>query len=118
VDTREVQAALGRQLQDPPVTLGRNRIPAHMHTAGEKARYLIVLTPRLSPVIAALQSDRDPAQEVSTKLRSSTARSQICSALSLSMMIMGPPQRGQDHEPGGWGKAGHREDEGGWAAST
>ena len=36
---------------------------AHTYTAGEKARYLIVLTPRLSALIAALQSDRDPAHE-------------------------------------------------------
>lgn len=34
---------------------------AHTFTAGEGARYLIVLTPRLSALIAALQADRDPA---------------------------------------------------------
>ena len=33
---------------------------AHTYTAGADARYLIVLTPRLSALIAALQSDRDP----------------------------------------------------------
>ena len=36
---------------------------AHTYTAGEKARYLIVLTPRLSALIAALQSNRDPAHQ-------------------------------------------------------
>ena len=34
---------------------------AHTYTAGEDARYLIVLTPRLSALIAALQADRNPA---------------------------------------------------------
>src|SRR5215470_7989994 len=33
---------------------------AHAYTAGQGARYLIVLTPRLRALIAALQSDRDP----------------------------------------------------------
>jgi hypothetical protein len=33
---------------------------AHTYTAGQGARYLIVLTPRLRALIAALQSDRDP----------------------------------------------------------
>lgn len=36
---------------------------AHTYTAGEDARYLIVLTPRLSALIAALQADRDPARQ-------------------------------------------------------
>jgi len=36
---------------------------AHTFTAGEGARYLIVLTPRLSGLIAALQADRDPAHQ-------------------------------------------------------
>ena len=35
----------------------------HTYTAGEKARYLIVLTPGLSALIAALQSDHDPAHQ-------------------------------------------------------
>src|SRR5258708_1230261 len=34
---------------------------AHTYTAGDGARYLIVLTPRLSALIAALQADHDPA---------------------------------------------------------
>jgi quercetin dioxygenase-like cupin family protein len=36
---------------------------AHTYTASEGARYLIVLTPRLSALIAALQADRDPAHQ-------------------------------------------------------
>lgn len=35
----------------------------HTYTAGAGARYLIVLTPRLSALIAALQADRDPAHQ-------------------------------------------------------
>jgi mannose-6-phosphate isomerase-like protein (cupin superfamily) len=33
---------------------------AHTYTSGVNARYLIVLTPQLSALIAALQADRDP----------------------------------------------------------
>src|SRR5258708_25308489 len=36
---------------------------AHTFTAGGDARYLIVLTPRLSALIAALQADRDPERQ-------------------------------------------------------
>lgn len=36
---------------------------AHTYTAAEGARYLIVLTPRLSALIAALQADRDPSRQ-------------------------------------------------------
>jgi mannose-6-phosphate isomerase-like protein (cupin superfamily) len=36
---------------------------AHTYTAGSSARYLIILTPRLSALIAALQADRDPAHQ-------------------------------------------------------
>ena len=36
---------------------------AHTYTAGPEARYLIVLTPRLSALIAALQADRDPVHQ-------------------------------------------------------
>ena len=36
---------------------------AHTYAAGENACYLIVLTPRLSALIAALQADRDPAHQ-------------------------------------------------------
>jgi quercetin dioxygenase-like cupin family protein len=35
----------------------------HTYSAREDARYLIVLTPRLSALIAALQADRDPAHQ-------------------------------------------------------
>jgi quercetin dioxygenase-like cupin family protein len=36
---------------------------AHTYTAGDDARYLIVLTPRVTALIAALQADRDPAHQ-------------------------------------------------------
>ena len=36
---------------------------AHTYTAGNDARYLIVLTPRLRDLIASLQADRDPAHQ-------------------------------------------------------
>jgi quercetin dioxygenase-like cupin family protein len=36
---------------------------AHTYTAGRDARYLIVLTPRLSNLIKALQADRDPGHQ-------------------------------------------------------
>ncbi len=36
---------------------------AHTYTAGSDARYLIILTPRLRALIAALQVDRDPAHQ-------------------------------------------------------
>ena len=36
---------------------------AHTFTAGPSARYLIVLTPRLSALIAALQADREPGHQ-------------------------------------------------------
>ena len=35
----------------------------HTYTAGQGARYLIILTPRLKALIAALQADRDPARQ-------------------------------------------------------
>ena len=35
----------------------------HTYSAGAGARYLIILTPRLSSLIAALQADRDPAHQ-------------------------------------------------------
>ena len=37
---------------------------AHTYTAAKGARYLIVLTPRLSALIAALQADHDPAHQL------------------------------------------------------
>ncbi len=36
---------------------------AHTFSAGAATRYLIILTPRLSALIAALQADRDPARQ-------------------------------------------------------
>jgi quercetin dioxygenase-like cupin family protein len=36
---------------------------AHTYTAGPATRYLIVLTPRLSSLIKALQADRDPGHQ-------------------------------------------------------
>ena len=36
---------------------------AHTYLAGAGARYLIILTPRLSALISALQADRDPAHQ-------------------------------------------------------
>lgn len=36
---------------------------AHTYTANPGSRYLIVLTPRLRALIAALQADRDPAHQ-------------------------------------------------------
>jgi quercetin dioxygenase-like cupin family protein len=36
---------------------------AHTYTVAAASRYLIVLTPRLSALIAALQADRDPAHQ-------------------------------------------------------
>jgi quercetin dioxygenase-like cupin family protein len=36
---------------------------AHTYSAGSGARYLIILTPRLTALIAALQADRDPAHQ-------------------------------------------------------
>ena len=36
---------------------------SHTYTSGAGARYLIVLTPRLTALIVALQADRDPARQ-------------------------------------------------------
>jgi quercetin dioxygenase-like cupin family protein len=36
---------------------------AHTYTAGAGARYLIILTPRISNLISTLQADRDPAHQ-------------------------------------------------------
>jgi uncharacterized RmlC-like cupin family protein len=36
---------------------------AHTYTVGAGARYLIILTPRLSSLIRELQADRDPAHQ-------------------------------------------------------
>ena len=36
---------------------------AHTYSAGPGARYLIILTPRLSALISALQADRNPTHQ-------------------------------------------------------
>lgn len=36
---------------------------AHTYTAKEGARYLIILTPRIGGLIAALQADREPSRQ-------------------------------------------------------
>jgi len=36
---------------------------AHTYSTGLGARYLIILTPRLSALISALQTDRDPTHQ-------------------------------------------------------
>ena len=36
---------------------------AHTYAAGAGARYLIILTPRISDLISTLQADRDPAHQ-------------------------------------------------------
>lgn len=36
---------------------------AHTYAAADGARYLIVLTPRLSGLIGSLQADRDPSHQ-------------------------------------------------------
>ena len=36
---------------------------AHTYSAGAGARYLIILTPRLSALISALQADRNPTHQ-------------------------------------------------------
>jgi hypothetical protein len=36
---------------------------AHTYSAGPGARYLIILTPRLSALVAALQADRDSTHQ-------------------------------------------------------
>ena len=36
---------------------------AHTYTTSADARYLIILTPRLKALIAALQADRDPSHQ-------------------------------------------------------
>jgi quercetin dioxygenase-like cupin family protein len=36
---------------------------AHTYSAADNARYLIILTPRLSALITALQTDRDPTHQ-------------------------------------------------------
>ena len=51
------------EIVEPGMTVFVPAGVAHTYTAGEGARYLIVLTPRLSALIATLQADRDPAHQ-------------------------------------------------------
>ena len=48
---------------DPGTTVFVPAGVAHTYSAEADARYLIVLTPRLSALIAALQADRNPAHQ-------------------------------------------------------
>jgi uncharacterized RmlC-like cupin family protein len=51
------------EIAGPGVTVFVPAGVAHTFTAGVDARYLIVLTPRLSALIATLQSDREPSHQ-------------------------------------------------------
>jgi quercetin dioxygenase-like cupin family protein len=53
----------GTQVVGPGTTIFVPAGKAHTYSAGHGARYLIVLTPRLRDLIAALQADRDPAHQ-------------------------------------------------------
>jgi quercetin dioxygenase-like cupin family protein len=53
----------GTQVACPGTTVFVPAGKAHTYLAGPGARYLIVLTPRLRGLIAALQADRDPAHQ-------------------------------------------------------
>ena len=53
----------GTQVAGPGTTIFVPAGKAHTYIAGPGARYLIILTPRLSALIAALQADRDPAHQ-------------------------------------------------------
>ena len=52
----------GTQVAGPGTTVFVPAGKAHTYWAGPGARYLIILTPRLRDLIAALQADRDPAR--------------------------------------------------------
>lgn len=53
----------GTQVAGPGTTVFVPAGKAHTYQAGPGARYLIILTPRLSALIAALQADRDPTHQ-------------------------------------------------------
>jgi hypothetical protein len=53
----------GTQVAGPGTTVFVPAGKAHTYQAGPGARYLIILTPRLRALIAALQEDRDPARQ-------------------------------------------------------
>ena len=64
-----LEGELTFRYSDRTETVGAGRtvfVPAgvaHTYTAGRETRYLIVLTPRLRSLIAALQADRDPGHQ-------------------------------------------------------
>ena len=51
------------QTVGPGATVFISAGTAHTFTAGPGSRYLIILTPRLRALIAALQTNRDPANQ-------------------------------------------------------
>jgi len=53
----------GTQVAGPGRTVFVPAGKAHTYQAGPGTRYLIILTPRLRALIAALQADRDPAHQ-------------------------------------------------------
>jgi quercetin dioxygenase-like cupin family protein len=53
----------GTQVAGPGTTVFVPAGKAHTYVAGPGTRYLIILTPRLRDLIAALQADRDPARQ-------------------------------------------------------
>jgi len=53
----------GTQVAGPGTTVFVPAGKSHTYHAGPGARYLIILTPRLRALIAALQANRDPAQQ-------------------------------------------------------
>ena len=57
------------EVAGPGATVFVSADVAHTYTAGPEARYLIVLTPRLSALIAALQSERDLSHQRDIYLR-------------------------------------------------
>jgi quercetin dioxygenase-like cupin family protein len=52
-----------KQIAGPGTTVFVPAGIAHTYTTSPDARYLIILTPRLKALIAALQSDRDPTHQ-------------------------------------------------------
>lgn len=53
----------GTQVAGPGTTVFVPAGKAHTYHVGPGARYLIILTPRLRDLIAALQADRDPSHQ-------------------------------------------------------
>ena len=55
--------AEGSEAAGPGTTIFVPAGTAHTYTAAPDARYLIILTPRLSALITALQADHDPTHQ-------------------------------------------------------